>query len=140
MLTIEWQRLTPFHDYVRPDAVDQAGAATEFDAAMDSSRTLYEAMAERFPEQASYAVSLAYRVRFSMQMNAREAMHLIELRTGPQGHPAYRLVGQQMHRLIAEQAGHQAIAEMMRYVDYREPELERIESERRAERRRTGQA
>jgi len=125
---------------VRPDAVDQAGAAPEFDAAMACSRSLYEALAERFPEQASYAVSLAYRVRFSMQMNAREAMHLIELRTGPQGHPAYRLVGQQMHRLIAEQAGHHAIAEMMRYVDYSEPELERIEGERRAERRRQGQA
>ena len=40
--------------------------------------------------QAAYAVSLAYRVRYVMQMNAREAMHLIELRTGPQGHPAYR--------------------------------------------------
>ena len=48
---------------------------------------------------------MAYRVRFYMEMNAREAMHLIELRTAPQGHPAYRRVCQQMHRLIARAGG-----------------------------------
>ena len=71
-----------------------------------------------------------------MQMNAREAMHLIELRSGPQGHPAYRRVAQEMHRLIAEQAGHRLLAEAMTYVDYGADELERLESERRAEERR----
>jgi len=72
-----------------------------------------------------------------MQMNAREAMHLIELRSGPQGHPAYRLVAQEMHRLIAEEAGHPAVAEMMRHVDMSpEPSLERLAAERRAEVRR----
>jgi hypothetical protein len=139
MLTIEWQKLTPHHGYTRPEAVEGAGAAERFDDAMARSASLYEALAEPFPHDASYAVSLAYRVRFAMQMNAREAMHLIELRTTPQGHPAYRLVGQEMHRLIAEQAGHTAIAEMMRYVDHTaEPELERLQAERRAESRRLG--
>ncbi len=136
MLTIEWQRLTPHHGYARPEAVELAGEKGAFDEAMDRSANLYDALADRYPQQASYAVSLAYRVRYVMQMNAREAMHLIELRTGPQGHPAYRLVGQEMHRLIAEKAGHHAVAESMRYVDYSEPELERIESERRAEAKR----
>ncbi len=96
-------------------------------------------MVERFPAQAAYAVALAYKVRFSMQMNAREAMHLIELRTTPQGHPAYRVVGQEMHRLIAEEAGHRAVAEMMSFVDHTpEPALERLDAERRAEARRQG--
>ena len=40
-------------------------------------------MLEEFPDQAAYAVSLAYKIRFSMNINAREAMHLIELRTTP---------------------------------------------------------
>jgi len=137
MLTIEWQRLTPDHGYVRPEAVARAGAKDAFDAAMARSAALHEILHERFPEQASYAVSLAYRVRYAMHMNAREAMHLIELRTTPQGHPAYRVVGQEMHRLIGEQAGHKAVAEMMCYVDYSEAELERIEGERRAEARRS---
>ena len=49
------------------------------------------------PLVAQYAVSMAYRIRFYMHMNAREAMHVIELRTAPQGHPAYRRVCQTMH-------------------------------------------
>jgi thymidylate synthase ThyX len=139
MLTIEWQALTPHHGYTRPETVETSGVADRFDDAMARSASLYEALVDEFRPQASYAVALAYKVRFAMQMNAREAMHLIELRTTPQGHPAYRLVGQEMHRLIAEEAGHTAIAEMMRYVDHSaEPELERLQAERRAEARRQG--
>ena len=82
-------------------------------------------------------MSLAYRIRYVMEFNAREAMHLLELRTSPQGHPSYRRVCQEMHRLIAEGAGHRTIAAMMRHVDHGQPELERLEAERRAERRRT---
>ena len=137
MLTIEWQSLTPRHGYVRPEAVAEAGQAGLFDAAMDRSADLYDVLAETFPDQAGYAVSLAYRLRFVMQLNAREAMHLLELRSAPQGHPSYRAVAQQMHRLIAEEAGHAAVAEMMCFVDHSdEPELERLAAERRAEQRR----
>jgi hypothetical protein len=139
MLTVEWQALSPRHGYTRPEAVDLAGYTAAFDAAMERSAGLHDALAERFPVQASYAVSLAYKVRFSLMLNAREAMHLIELRSTPQGHPAYRVVAQEMHRLIAEQAGHHAVAEMMRFVDNSpEPSLERLAAERRAEARRQG--
>ncbi|MCU1453505.1 MAG: putative thymidylate synthase [Acidimicrobiales bacterium] len=138
MLTVEWQPLSPRHGYTRPEAVDLAGATGVFDGAMERSSDLYDLLHERFPAQASYAVCLAYKVRFVMQMNAREAMHLIELRSGPQGHPAYRQVAQEMHRLIAEEAGHHAVAEMMRFVDHApEPSLERLAAERRAEARRS---
>jgi thymidylate synthase ThyX len=137
MLTIEWQPLTPRHGYTRPEAVDLAGLGDEFDLAMERSAELYDALLEPFPQQASYAVALAYRVRYAIQMNAREAMHLIELRSAPQGHPVYRNVAQEMHRLIAEKAGHRALAEAMRFTDHSdEPALERLESERRAEQRR----
>jgi thymidylate synthase ThyX len=137
MLTIEWQPLSSRHGFTRPEAVDAAGETAAFDETMERSARLYEALGEQFPEQAPYAVALAYKVRFVMQMNAREAMHLTELRTTPQGHPAYRVVGQQIHRLIAEEAGHQAVAAMLRHVDHSpEPALERLASERRAEGRR----
>src|SRR5581483_8449898 len=137
MLTIEWQPLSPHHGYTRPEAVDLAGLAGPFDAAMERSAALYDALAPRFPAQAPYAVCLAYKVRFVLQLNAREAMHLIELRSTTQGHPAYRVIAQEMHRLIAEQAGHHAVAEMMRFVDHSpEPTLERLAAERRAEQRR----
>ena len=85
---------------------------------------------------AQYAVAMAYRIRFYLQMNAREAMHVIELRTSPQGHPAYRRVCQKMHRLIAEQAGHRAIAESMKFANHSSIELERLDAERASERRR----
>lgn len=137
LLTVEWQDLSPLHGFVRPEAVADAGAMERYDAAMATSAELHDAMFEQFPQQAQYAVALAYRIRYVMQMNAREAMHLIELRSAPQGHPAYRNVAQDMHHLIAEGAGHRAIAEMMRFVDHSaEPELERLEAERRAELRR----
>jgi thymidylate synthase ThyX len=136
MLTIEWQALSVRHGYERPVAIDDAGLAPVFDDAMARSAALYDELAREFPVEAPYAVSLAYRVRFVMQMNAREAMHLLELRTSPQGHPAYRVVGQEMHRLIAEQAGHRAIAAAMRHVDHQDHDLERLVAERAAETRR----
>ena len=137
MLTIDWQQLTPRHGYVRPDEIDAAGQTAAFDDAMARSSDLFDALADEFPQQASYAVALAYKVRFSMNVNARAAMHMLELRSTPQGHPAYRRVAQSMHRLIAEQAGHRAIAESMRFVDHSgEPALERLDSERALEARR----
>jgi thymidylate synthase ThyX len=139
MLTIEWQQLSPRHGYTRPEAVDLAGQAPAFDAAMERSAALHDLLEPRFPAQAPYAVALAYKVRFVMQMNAREAVHLLELRSGPQGHPAYRAVAQEMHRQIATEAGHHAVAELMSYVDHSpEPGLERLDAERRAEARRAG--
>ena len=74
---------------------------------------------------------MAYRVRFYLELNAREAMHVIELRTTPQGHPAYRRICQAMHRLIAEQAGHPALAAAMSYADLSEGGAGRLAAERR---------
>jgi thymidylate synthase ThyX len=137
LMTVEWQELSPLHGFTRPVSIEDAGFTDRFDEAMDVSSSLWSALSERFPERASYAVALAYRIRYVMQFNAREAMHLIELRTSIQGHPSYRAVGQQMHRLIAERAGHRAIAEMMTFVDHSgEAELERLGAERKAEARR----
>ncbi len=136
MLTIEWQALTPNHGYVRPELVEQAGGADMFDDAMARSAALYDVLKDEFPQQAPYAVSMAYRMRYSMQFNAREAMHLLELRSSPQGHPSYRAVAIEMHRLIAEQAGHTAIAGAMSHMTTVAPELERLEAERRAAARR----
>jgi thymidylate synthase ThyX len=136
MLTIEWQRLTPNHGYTRPELVDDAGAGGLFDESMDRSARLYDDLAPQFPQQAAYAVAMAYRLRYGMQFNAREAMHMLELRSAPQGHPSYRRVVLEMHRLIAEQAGHHAVAEAMTHLTTEAPELERLASERSAEARR----
>jgi thymidylate synthase ThyX len=88
------------------------------------------------PDAAQYAVSMAYKVRFVMQLSAREAFHLIELRSSPQGHPAYRAVAHEMHGLIRDQAGHRAIADAMTWVDHSDVDLERLAAERRTEAKR----
>ena len=136
LLTIEWQGLTPYHGYTKPDLVDAAGVGDDFDEVMERSSALYEALTHEHAEQASYAVSMAYRLRYVMQFNAREAMHMLELRSSPQGHPSYRRVALEMHRQIAEKAGHRAIADAMSHMTTEAPELERLASERQAERRR----
>jgi thymidylate synthase ThyX len=137
LLTLEWQALTPDHGFVEPAAIEEAGAVKDWREVMERSADLYgDLCAHGLEGAASYAVAMAYRVRFYMDMNAREAMHLIELRTSPQGHPSYRRVCQAMHRAIEEAAGHPAIAAAMTFADHSAVELERLQQERAMERKR----
>ena len=99
LLTLDWQGLTPRHGYNEPEAVAEAGVLEDWRQVVEASAELHDAVAAAgWKAAAAYAVAMAYRVRFYMDMNAREAMHVIELRTAPQGHPAYRRVCQEMHR------------------------------------------
>ena len=138
LLTIEWQPLSTELGYDVPDTVAEADVDGPFCESVDRSRELHHDLAARFPAQAAYAAALAFRIRYVMQMNAREALHLIELRSGTQGHPAYRRAAQQMHQAIDQVAGHHAVAAAMVHVDHGATGLERLESERRAESRRAG--
>jgi thymidylate synthase ThyX len=137
LLTLEWQPLSTRHGYTEPAALEEVGALADWRAVMDRSADLYERLvAAGLRHVAPYAVAMAYRVRFYMEMNAREAMHVIELRTAPQGHPAYRRVCQLMHRAIRDVAGHHAIADAMQFADHSEVELERLQAERAQEAKR----
>jgi thymidylate synthase ThyX len=141
ILTIEWQPLTARYGYLQPDALVEAGGERDWREAMARSAELHEQLIDAgLGDVAPYAVSMAFRIRFVMDMNAREAMHVIELRTSPQGHPAYRRVCQAMHRLIGEQAGHRAIAAAMAFADHSAVELERLHEERRIEAKRRAAA
>ena len=137
MLTCQWQRLGPDLGAGVPDEVREAGAGDEFERALEISAAEHERLLEAgLREQAPYALCLAYRIRYVLDLNAREAMQLIELRSGREGHPAYRAVAQAMHERIA--AVHPAVAAAMSHVDTsREPRLERILSEIRTQRKRT---
>ena len=136
MLSIEWQTLSPIHGFDVPADVVDAECHGQYEESMERSASLHDALLDAFPSQAAYAVALGYKVRYAMTINARAAMQMLELRTERQGHPSYRKVCQDMHTLIADKAGHHAVAEMMRYVDHESYGLERLESERRAETRR----
>jgi thymidylate synthase ThyX len=137
LMTIDWQTLTPDHGHTQPEALVEAGGDADWLGVMERSAEMHQALAAAgLPAVAQYAVAMAYRVRFVMDMNARQAMHVIELRTQPSGHPAYRRVCQQMHRLIDSVAGHHAIAASMAFVDHSVIELERLQEERRLEAKR----
>ncbi len=140
MLTLQWQGLTPDLGAGVPDEVVEAGAGELYARALERSEEEYERLAAAgLRDAAPYALCLGFRIRYVMDMNAREAMHTIELRSGREGHPSYRAVAHEMHAQIA--AVHPAVAAAMTHVDTStEPRLERILSEMRTERRALGTA
>jgi thymidylate synthase ThyX len=132
MLTAQWQQLTPELGAGVPEQVELAGCGDEYRRALEISQREYERLVDQgMPRAAPYALCLGYRIRYILDMNAREAMQLIELRSGREGHPSYRAVAHEMHAQIA--AVHPAVAGAMKHVDFEtEPRLERILSEMRS--------
>jgi thymidylate synthase ThyX len=135
MLTVQWQGLTPDLGAGVPEQVDLAGGGDEYRRALEVSQREYERLVDTgLARAAPYALCLGYRIRFILDLNAREAMQLIELRSGREGHPNYRAVAHEMHAQIA--AVHPAVAAAMTHVDrVTEPRLERILSEMRTQTR-----
>ena len=135
MLTVQWQALTPDLGAGVPEQVQLAGAGDAYRHALEISRREYERLTDAgLPGPRPYALCLGYRMRFVLDLNAREAMQLIELRSGREGHPSYRAVAHEMHAQIA--AVHPAVAGAMRHVDTEtEPRLERILAEMRTQAR-----
>ena len=137
MLTIEWQRLSTQHGYVTPDAIADIDATSAWDEVMERTATLADRIESAHGSVAAqYAVPFAYRIRYYIDMNAREAFHLLELRSQSSGHPGYRKIAQDMHRLIRDEAGHRTIADAMQFVDHNTYALARLEEERRLAARR----
>jgi thymidylate synthase ThyX len=136
MLNCQWQSLGPDLGAGIPEEVREAGAGDDYERALEVSRREFERLEEAgLGELAPYALALGYRIRYVLDMNAREAMHVCELRSGREGHPTYRAVAQAMHERIADV--HPRIAAAMRHVDSSsEPRLERIMSEIRTHRKR----
>ena len=129
MLTIQWQELTPALGYEVPDAVVDAGLGGAVAVAVREAEAAYREIVDAFPQQAGYLVTLGHRMRYMIKLNAREAMHLIELRTSPQGHPSYRRICQEMLRLIDEVAGHHLVAGAMRFAGSDDVHLPRYAAE-----------
>ena len=136
MCTVQWQHLTPDLGAEVPEEVDAAGVGDLYREALERSRREYERLARSGQERAApYALCLAYNIRYVIDLNAREALHLIELRSGREGHPSYRAVAHAMHSQIA--AVHPGVARAMRHLDSEsEPRLERVLAEIRAHDRR----
>ena len=133
MMTLEWQRLSPRHGYSTPPEIEEAGqrVAHLWHETMEKMSDLYERLEKAHGcDVAQYAIPFAYRIRYAIQLNARQAFHMLELRTSEQGHSDYRRICLRMLKLIREKAGHRLIADAMSYVDPKSYGLGRLSAER----------
>ena len=133
-LTLERQLLTTDNGFDIPNEIIELGVEKEFNNCMNFTKDIFNLIRKKNPVQGQYVVNFAYNYPYFMNMNLREATHMIELRTVPQGHPDYRKVAQKMFNLIKKK--HPILSQIMKYVDLNEYELERFESEKRTEEKR----
>ncbi len=133
-LTLERQLLTTDHGYNIPNEIKTLGIEKEYRECMAKTKQTFDKIRIKHPEQGQYVVNFAYNYPYFMKFNLREACHLIELRTVPQGHIDYRRVAQQMFKEINKV--HPNLSKIMKFVDLKEYDLERFESEKRSEEKR----
>ncbi len=133
-LTLERQLLTTDHGYNIPDEIKILGIEKDYRECMVKTKQTFDKIRTKHPEQGQYVVNFAYNYPYFMKFNLREACHLIELRTVPQGHADYRRVAQQMFKEINRI--HPNLSKIMKFVDLKEYDLERFESEKRSEEKR----
>jgi thymidylate synthase ThyX len=136
ILTQERQDFTTVHGYDTPPEIEEAGFKSEFDDCMKRAADLYEQIYADLPSEAQYVVPFAYKIRWYIKMNLREALHICELRTMPQGHPDYRFICQEMWRKIQEV--HSTLAECGKFIDSKKYRLGRLQSEMRTEFKKSG--
>jgi thymidylate synthase ThyX len=131
ILSQQRQLFTTAHGYDIPPELDEIGGRAAFEEGMGRAHDLHEALRMDFPEEAQYVVPFAFRARWTMRMNLREAVHFCELRSMPQGHPDYRVVVQEMWRKVEE--AHPSLACWGRFVNRDAYRLGRLQSEMRSE-------
>lgn len=126
----EWQNLTTKYGYDVPELITEAGFEAKFRECFAISEKLWKTIVNAgLEEEAQYATLFGHKLRYHFIMNAREAFHLLELRTSPQGHPGYRKICQEMHRLLS--AVHPRLGAAMKFVNQSgDPPLTRLDAER----------
>lgn len=134
VLTMERQLLSTRHGYDMPAELADAGFDREFSDCMGMAKGVFEVMEKEMPEEAQYVVNFAYRYPYFIKMNLREACHMIELRTAPQGHPDYRAVCQQVYGQIKQ--ANPVLAEGIKFADMNPYQLERLGAEKKTEEKR----
>ncbi len=123
------QTFSPRHGFIVPQDLVEAGFTAKVMECHNRVSELYEKIQATLGPVASYLVLHGHRVRWIMGMNDREAMHMLELRSTKQGHPQYRKLSQQMHRVIESVQPWRA--HMMNFVDHNSYDSARGDSEAR---------
>jgi thymidylate synthase ThyX len=133
VLTLERQLLSTRHGYDLPQELVDLGLDKDFRDCMYLSKNVYEDVAKTMPEEAQYVVNFAYRYPYFVKMNLREACHMIELRTAPQGHPDYRIACQKIYNEIKRV--HPQLSQGIKFVDMNRYHLERFNAEKKSEKK-----
>lgn len=130
---LSWQELSPRFGYDIPKLIQDASMVDAYEKCFDLSFELYSTLQSAgFEKEAQYATLLGNKMRWKMTINARQAFHIMELRTSPQGHPGYRKLVKEMHDHLA--GVHPLIADAMKFVNKGEdPELTRLAAERHSQ-------
>ena len=129
MITQEKQDYSVAHGYVVPSELIKAGLAESYKKALEYAAEIYGNIFKDLPEAAQYVVPFAYKIRWRIKLNLREAYHFIELRSSRQGHPSYRLIAQEMYQQISKV--HPLITSGMQFVDMNDYVLERLVAEQK---------
>ena len=133
ILTQERQLLTTKHGFEMPHELVDAGFDSQVKEAVAAADSLYSKMSLEMPYEAQYVVPLGCRMRWYIRMNLREAYHFCELRSMRQGHADYRKAAQDMHKLLV--SVHPNLAVGMKFMDYGSYDLERLEAEKKIDRK-----
>ncbi len=89
------------HGFTIPELVEDAGVKQEYLAGVDKAEECFEKFLADFPNEAPYFVLNAHHRRFLWQMNLREVMHVVKLRSDPKGHFTYRMAAQQIYHEVS---------------------------------------
>ena len=136
ILTMERQLLSTKHGYDIPPEIYGLDILKDFKDCMYKSYEVYEMIDKKMPEEAQYVVNFAYKYPYFMKINLREACHMIELRTIPQGHHDYRTVCQEMFRQIKKV--HPILSSGIKFVNLNIYELERFGAEKNMDKKKRG--
>jgi thymidylate synthase ThyX len=129
LLTQERQLLTCDEGFYIPPELVGTPFEIEYETAMHKAREAFETIASSLPEEAQYAVPMAYNVRWYFHANLRTLQWLCELRSSPAGHPTYRLVAQSMAKQVCE--AFPLFERFFKFVDYSGYQLGRLGQEQR---------
>lgn len=137
ILTQERQRLTCDWGYYTPQEIIDSPMEKPYRNAMEQAKEVYECIRSDLPEEAQYVVPMAYNIQWYFHVNLRSLQWLTELRSSPQGHPAYRYVAQ----ALADET-FKAIPEFERFftfVDFEGYDLGRLDQEIRTEQKKSSE-
>ncbi|MCH1430386.1 MAG: FAD-dependent thymidylate synthase [Chlamydiales bacterium] len=115
-LSQERQILNCSYGYYTPEEIIGTEMESEYHKAMESASIAYNAIAQELPEEAQYVIPMAYNIRWYFHINLRALQWLCELRSSPQGHPAYRYVAQEMAKQVSDRFP--LLERYFKFVDY----------------------